>query len=145
MKRELRQVCRPQAGKRFGETVSRCKTPRLLRFDLPSLTMLTLHAASSRRSTFSSHGMRVRSCVLQWLHEYRTEGCTEKAMDGAALEGHLEVVKWLHHNRSEVGSVPNSRGSLQRVFPRLPVYPFVTRGGKRHRPRDHWIMGSLDH
>ncbi|CAN0275436.1 unnamed protein product, partial [Hapterophycus canaliculatus] len=38
----------------------------------------------------------------QWLHDNRTEGCTEKAMDGAAANGHLEMVKWLHHNRPEV-------------------------------------------
>lgn len=40
-------------------------------------------------------------CV-QWLHECRTEGCTEKALDTAAAAGHLEVVQWLHENRTEV-------------------------------------------
>lgn len=36
------------------------------------------------------------------MHDTRTEGCTEKAMDGAAAGGHLEMVQWLHKNRSEV-------------------------------------------
>jgi hypothetical protein len=36
--------------------------------------------------------------VVKWLHENRTEGCTPYAMHFAAREGHLEVVKWLHQN-----------------------------------------------
>ncbi|KAL3657633.1 hypothetical protein V7S43_017436 [Phytophthora oleae] len=39
--------------------------------------------------------------VVQWLHMNRSEGCTTKAMNSAAKEGHLEVVKWLYRNRSE--------------------------------------------
>ena len=39
--------------------------------------------------------------VVKWLHENRTEGCTTKAMNWAAENGHLEVVKWLHENRTE--------------------------------------------
>ncbi|CAN0433508.1 unnamed protein product, partial [Ectocarpus fasciculatus] len=39
--------------------------------------------------------------VVKWLHDNRTEGCTEKAMDGAAANGHLEMVEWLHNNRQE--------------------------------------------
>jgi hypothetical protein len=39
--------------------------------------------------------------VVKWLHENRTEGCTVEAMNKAASNGHLEVVKWLHENRTE--------------------------------------------
>jgi hypothetical protein len=39
--------------------------------------------------------------VVKWLHSNRTEGCSPYAMNWAAEEGHLEVVKWLHHNRTE--------------------------------------------
>jgi len=39
--------------------------------------------------------------VVKWLHANRTEGCTWKAMDFAAMYGHLDVVKWLHTNRTE--------------------------------------------
>ena len=39
--------------------------------------------------------------VVKWLHENRTEGCSVAAMDWAAKNGHLEVVKWLHVNRTE--------------------------------------------
>ena len=39
--------------------------------------------------------------VVKCLHENRTEGCTKDAMDWAAKNGHLEVVKWLHDNRTE--------------------------------------------
>lgn len=39
--------------------------------------------------------------VVQWLHHNRTEGCTTNAMDIAAQNGHLNVVQWLHANRTE--------------------------------------------
>ena len=39
--------------------------------------------------------------VVKWLHSNRTEGCTKYAMDRAASNGHLDVVRWLHENRSE--------------------------------------------
>ncbi|GMF20672.1 unnamed protein product [Phytophthora lilii] len=39
--------------------------------------------------------------VVRWLHANRTEGCTTTAMDLAAQNGHLEMVQWLHNNRSE--------------------------------------------
>ena len=39
--------------------------------------------------------------VVKWLHENRSEGCTTDAMDLAAFYGNLEIVKWLHENRSE--------------------------------------------
>lgn len=44
--------------------------------------------------------------VVQWLHENRQEGCSIRAMNHAALNGHLEVVKWLHEVRR--GSCTNS-------------------------------------
>ena len=39
--------------------------------------------------------------VVKWLHYNRSEGFTVNAMDQAAGRGYLEVVKWLHYNRSE--------------------------------------------
>lgn len=42
--------------------------------------------------------------MVKWLHENRSEGCSTRAMDGAASSGHLEVVEWLHQNRTEGGS-----------------------------------------
>ncbi|KAG3242646.1 hypothetical protein PI124_g12527 [Phytophthora idaei] len=39
--------------------------------------------------------------VVNWLHVNRTEGCTTDAMDLAALNGHLEVVQWLDAIRDE--------------------------------------------
>ncbi|RLN77599.1 hypothetical protein BBJ28_00000462 [Nothophytophthora sp. Chile5] len=39
--------------------------------------------------------------VVEWLHDNRTEGCSTIAMDLAAQNGHLEMVQWLHHNRTE--------------------------------------------
>ena len=39
--------------------------------------------------------------IIKWLHENRSEGCTTDAMDYAARSGHLEVIKWLHDNRRE--------------------------------------------
>ena len=39
--------------------------------------------------------------VIKWLHTNRSEGCTVDAMNWAASTGQLEVIKWLHINRSE--------------------------------------------
>ncbi|ETL30661.1 hypothetical protein L916_16405 [Phytophthora nicotianae] len=39
--------------------------------------------------------------VVQYLHHNRAEGCTTAAMDQAAAHGYLDVVKWLHQYRTE--------------------------------------------
>ncbi|EGG22236.1 hypothetical protein DFA_04354 [Cavenderia fasciculata] len=39
--------------------------------------------------------------IVKYLHENRTEGCTSYAMDDAAGGGHLNVVKFLHFHRTE--------------------------------------------
>ncbi len=39
--------------------------------------------------------------LVKWLHKNRTDVCATNAMNYAALNGHLEVVKWLHKNRTE--------------------------------------------
>lgn len=33
--------------------------------------------------------------IIKWLHENRTEGCTKNAMNYAAMNGHFDIVKWL--------------------------------------------------
>ncbi|KAL3662041.1 hypothetical protein V7S43_012848 [Phytophthora oleae] len=45
--------------------------------------------------------------IVQWLHSNRTEGCTTRAMDGAAANGNLEMLQWLHHN-TEAGCTNNA-------------------------------------
>jgi len=32
--------------------------------------------------------------VVKWLHTNRLEGCTVDAMNWAAAHGHLEIMKW---------------------------------------------------
>ncbi|EQC27922.1 hypothetical protein SDRG_14343 [Saprolegnia diclina VS20] len=39
--------------------------------------------------------------VVRFLHLYRNEGCTTAAMDGAASNGHLNVLAFLHTTRRE--------------------------------------------
>jgi len=39
--------------------------------------------------------------VIKFLHENRTEGCSQRAIDLAAQYGHFKVVKWLLENRME--------------------------------------------
>ncbi|KAL4133930.1 hypothetical protein PRIC2_004245 [Phytophthora ramorum] len=38
---------------------------------------------------------RGRLDIMQWLHDNRTEGCSTEACLAAAMGGHLDVVKWL--------------------------------------------------
>ncbi|KAF1795508.1 Ankyrin repeat-containing domain [Phytophthora cactorum] len=40
--------------------------------------------------------------MLQWLQSNQLLNCTTSAMNGAAGNGHLEIVKWLHRTRDEV-------------------------------------------
>ena len=44
--------------------------------------------------------------IVKWLHENRSEGCTPWAMDLSTRAGHFEVTKWLYKNRSE-GNINN--------------------------------------
>ena len=44
---------------------------------------------------------RTSKIFKEWLHENRTEGCTTLAMNRAAQNGHLHIIKWLHDNRIE--------------------------------------------
>ncbi|TYZ58503.1 hypothetical protein PybrP1_010462 [[Pythium] brassicae (nom. inval.)] len=39
--------------------------------------------------------------IVKWLHEHRSEGCSTYTMDRAASNGRLEIVQWLHANRTE--------------------------------------------
>ncbi|TMW58657.1 hypothetical protein Poli38472_010216 [Pythium oligandrum] len=39
--------------------------------------------------------------VVKFLHESRTDGCTTRAMNEAASNGHLNLVKFLHEHRKE--------------------------------------------
>ncbi|GAB9471895.1 hypothetical protein Gpo141_00009091 [Globisporangium polare] len=43
--------------------------------------------------------------VIRFLHENRSEGCTSDAMDGAAGGGHLEVVEFVHEHLEEGCSI----------------------------------------
>lgn len=39
--------------------------------------------------------------VVKWLNSHRIEGCTTNAIALAARNGHLDIVMWLHENRKE--------------------------------------------
>jgi ankyrin repeat protein len=67
---------------------------------------LILHDVGKNKLKFTKNAMDYAAGnghleVVKWLHTNRTEGCTKNAMDWAARNGHLEVVKWLHTNKTE--------------------------------------------
>ncbi|EGG24296.1 hypothetical protein DFA_06446 [Cavenderia fasciculata] len=39
--------------------------------------------------------------VVKWLHVNRTEGCTPQALELACQNGHIDIVRWLLLNRTE--------------------------------------------
>ncbi|KAL3657645.1 hypothetical protein V7S43_017448 [Phytophthora oleae] len=51
--------------------------------------------------------------VVEWLHQHTSAGCTSNAMDDAAEYGHLSVLKWLYANRTEGCTSAAMRESLQ--------------------------------
>ncbi|OWZ05794.1 hypothetical protein PHMEG_00022045 [Phytophthora megakarya] len=65
--------------------------------------------------------------MVQWLHANRSEGCTEKAMDEAASRGHFDVVKWLHTHRSEGCTEPAVDGAAANGY--LDIWLGTNRSG----------------
>lgn len=56
------------------------------------------------------------------------QGCTTSAMNGAAYNSHLEVVRWLHENRTEVGeklTETTSRKTFLFLFERVSHSQYV--------------------
>ncbi|CEG43432.1 FOG: Ankyrin repeat [Plasmopara halstedii] len=51
--------------------------------------------------------------IVQYLHEQSIGGCTVAAMDGAAKNGYLDVVKFLHAQRSEGCTVSAMDGAAR--------------------------------
>jgi ankyrin repeat protein len=49
--------------------------------------------------------------IVNWLHENRTEGCTYRAMDYAAKNGHIHIVKYLHYTYHKYSVSPMSRAA----------------------------------
>ncbi|EGG16780.1 hypothetical protein DFA_07758 [Cavenderia fasciculata] len=42
--------------------------------------------------------------IIQWLHQNRSEGCSEKGIDWASENGHFECVKYLVENTNQEGT-----------------------------------------
>ncbi|EGG18724.1 cytochrome P450 family protein [Cavenderia fasciculata] len=62
--------------------------------------------------------------VVKYLHENRSEGCTRRAMDEACGdEGSLEMVKWLHFNRTE-GCSANAMDTAAR-YGKIDIVKFL--------------------
>ena len=57
--------------------------------------------ASCTTKAMDNAAFHGRLDIVKWLHVNRSEGCTTKAMDAAAMMVELKVVEWLHLNRSE--------------------------------------------
>ncbi|KAK1944268.1 hypothetical protein P3T76_004180 [Phytophthora citrophthora] len=51
--------------------------------------------------------------VVKWLHANRSEGCTTEAMGKAAQNNHLAVLKWLDQNRTERFTDKAIRGAVR--------------------------------
>ncbi|KAJ3270349.1 hypothetical protein HDU76_011172, partial [Blyttiomyces sp. JEL0837] len=65
--------------------------------------------------------------IVRFLHENRQEGCTTYAMDKAASNGHLDVVKFLHENRQEGCTTAAMDGAAHRGFLSVVRYLFLNR------------------
>ncbi|KAH9120846.1 hypothetical protein AeMF1_007154 [Aphanomyces euteiches] len=62
-----------------------------------------LHAAQKDCNQFAMDAAAAHNHmdIVSFLHFNRSEGCTTAAMDKAAANGHLQVVQWLHSHRLE--------------------------------------------
>ncbi|KAG6963134.1 hypothetical protein JG688_00008284, partial [Phytophthora aleatoria] len=77
--------------------------------------------------------------VVKWLHANSNEGCTTFAMSAAAANGHLEVVKGLHANRSE-GCWENVLDSVASQYFRVADDSAFSLKGTSNRTR--WLKTS---
>ena len=59
------------------------------------------YTREAKRNVMDLAAMNGHLEVVKWLHHNRTEGCTKCAMHYAARNGYLQIVKWLHLNRTE--------------------------------------------
>lgn len=91
--------------------------------------LATIIAKHNSGSAFNAHIMdRAAQLgyldIVKFLHENRTEGCSNGAMDLAAEHGHIHVVKFLQENRTE-GCTEYAivNGNLEIVEYLLPFYP----------------------
>ncbi|KAJ0393822.1 hypothetical protein ATCC90586_008566 [Pythium insidiosum] len=74
-----------------------------------------LDAFSSTRPGLAPHTLRALDAaadqghldIVRWLHRHRSAECTTDAMDFACAQGHLDVARWLHSHRSE-GCTPRA-------------------------------------
>jgi len=71
--------------------------------------------------------------VIKWLCENRTEGCTFRAMDYAALNGHLDVIKWLCENRTEGCTFRAMDYATKNGHPDVIKWLHENRGGYTYR------------
>ncbi|CAH0491106.1 unnamed protein product [Peronospora farinosa] len=66
--------------------------------------------------------------IVQYLHRHRTEGCTVAAMNGAAQNGHMEVVQFLHTQRTEGCTVAAMDGAARNGHLDMVMFLHTYRG-----------------
>jgi hypothetical protein len=52
--------------------------------------------------------------IVEWLHENRNEGCTTKAMDKAALNGHYDIIVFLYYIKEVWNNLEQKRQLLKK-------------------------------
>ncbi|EQC37022.1 hypothetical protein SDRG_05841 [Saprolegnia diclina VS20] len=78
------------------------------------LMVQTLHERGLTCSTVAMDGAAANGHldVIAFLHAHQNEGCTVNAMDEAATNSHLEIVQFLHFNRPEGCTVGALDGAI---------------------------------
>ncbi|OQR97165.1 hypothetical protein THRCLA_21967 [Thraustotheca clavata] len=70
--------------------------------------------------------------IVKWIHELKDgPKCTTNAMDGAATNGHLEVVKYLNEQRTEGCTTKALFGAVRNGYSKVVEYLF------NHRPEEY--------
>lgn len=72
-----------------------------IRGDLQIILRLHACGAKSVSKAMNEAASNGHLSVLRWLHEFRDEGCTNDAVKFAAYNGHLEVIQWLHQHKPQ--------------------------------------------
>ena len=67
--------------------------------NLEVVKYLTRMGASCSKRAMDGAATNVHLDIIQWLHLNRSERCSSRAMDRAAKRGHIETVKYLIENK----------------------------------------------
>ena len=100
---------------------------------LPIVIYLTLIKTDCDESAMDLAAANGHLDLVQWLHENRSEGCSTAALNGAAKNCFIDVVKWMVVNRLNSCDLVEARGCCGTQVDSAPIAAFLWSQIKKKR------------